>query len=161
VQVAQISKPGVQNRYLEAHATCLCASFRKWTGRELIDPGLSAEARARELFYAPFVVLSHNGAPDPILNYANESGLRLFDMRWDELIVMPSRLTAQAPEQAERDRLLAAVSQRGFIDDYSGVRIAKNGRKFKIERATVWNLFDEGGAPYGQAATFSQWRFLD
>jgi MEKHLA domain-containing protein len=126
-----------------------------------MDPGLSAEAQARELFYAPFVVLSHNTAPDPILNYANESGLRLFDLSWDELTVMPSRLTAQAPEQAERSRLLAQVSKVGFIDDYKGIRIAKNGRKFAIERATVWNLLDEDGAPYGQAATFSEWQFLD
>ena len=154
-------KPSAKNRYLETHVARLTRSFRRWTGKDLIDPSLPAGEQARELYYAPFVVLSHDSSPDPILNYANEIGLRLFELSWDELIAMPSRLTAQAPDQAARARLLAAVNTRGFIDDYSGVRIAKSGRRFAIERATVWNLLDENGAPCGQAATFSEWRFLE
>ena len=74
---------------------------------------------------------------------------------------MPSRLTAQALEQDERARLLSQVSEQGYIGDYRGIRITKAGRRFLIERATVWNLLDESGAFYGQAATFSEWRFLD
>jgi hypothetical protein len=127
----------------------------------LIGGSLSPGEQARELFYAPFAILSHDTAPDPILNYANQTGLQLFGLRWDELIVMPSRLTAQPQEQAERARLLSLVSERGFVDDYRGVRITKNGRRFMIERATVWNLIGEEGAPYGQAATFREWRFVD
>jgi len=50
------------------------------------------------------------------------------------------------------------VARQGYIDDYSGVRIAKSGRRFLIERATVWNL---GEVEYqGQAATFSACRDL-
>jgi predicted DNA-binding protein (UPF0251 family) len=56
--------------------------------------------------------------------------------------------------------LLAAVAQRGFIDDYSGVRISKSGRRFHIARATVWNLLTEDGRPCGQAAMFDRWEFL-
>jgi hypothetical protein len=41
------------------------------------------------------------------------------------------------------------------------VRVSKSGRRFIIEKATVWNLLDEVGAPCGQAATFGNWRFLD
>jgi hypothetical protein len=90
-----------------------------------------------------------------------QTPLRLFDLSWEELTVMPSRLTAEAPAQADRARLLAQVSRRGFTDDYCGIRIARNGRRFLLERATVWNLIDENGAPYGQATTFSEWRFID
>ena len=61
----------------------------------------------------------------------------------------------------ERARLLDAVTRDGFIDDYRGVRISKTGRRFLIENATVWNLLDENGAPYGQAATFSAWKYVD
>jgi hypothetical protein len=57
--------------------------------------------------------------------------------------------------------LLATVARQGFIDDYRGVRIAKSGGRFVIEQATVWNLLDENRAHYGQAATFSHWRYLD
>lgn len=81
-------------------------------------------------------------------------------MSWDELTRTPSRLTAEAPNREERARLLAAVTQNGFIDDYSGVRISKTGRRFKISRATVWNLLDANQNYFGQAAMFSEWKFL-
>jgi len=54
----------------------------------------------------------------------------------------------------------ATVTARGFIDDYSGVRISKTGRRFKIFRATVWNLLNEDSQPCGQAAMFGAWEFL-
>jgi hypothetical protein len=38
---------------------------------------------------------------------------------------------------------------RGFIDDYAGVRIARTGRRFLIQRATVWNLTDDQGQRCG------------
>ena len=60
----------------------------------------------------------------------------------------------------ERARLLAAVTERGFIDDYSGVRISKTGRRFKISRAMVWNLLTEEGKLCGQAAMFRHWELL-
>jgi len=71
---------------------------------------------------------------------------------------IPSRWTAEAPNRAERARLLAEVTARGFIDDYSGVRIARTGQRFLIERVTVWNLTDDAGRYGGQAATFREWR---
>lgn len=157
---AHPDEPKPENDYLAPHVTRLLASLRRWTGRDLVDPALSAEEQARMLFDAPFAVLSHNTAADPILNYANRSGLELFELTWCELITMPSRLTAEAPERSERARLLEQVTAHGFIDDYSGIRVTKSGRRFLIERATVWNIVDENGAAYGQAATFSAWRFL-
>ena len=152
--------PCAANRYLGQHVARLLASFRHWTGRDLAEPSRSAAAQARALFLAPFAVLSHDTAPDPILNYANRTALQLFELGWAELTSMPSRLTAEVPERAQRARFLLEVSRRGYIDNYRGIRIAKSGRRFLIENATVWNLFDEFGRPYGQAATFSEWRLL-
>lgn len=154
-------EPGSANHYLAAHVARLLGSLRHWTGKNLLAPSLTIEEQARRLFEAPFVVLSHNTDADPTLNYANRSGLDLFELSWQELLVTPSRQTAEPIHRAERERLLAAVARRGYIDDYRGVRISKNGRRFQIDQAIVWNLFDERGAPYGQAATFSAWRFLD
>ena len=71
---------------------------------------------------------------------------------------MPSRWTAEAPNRAERAQLLVEVTARGFIDDYSGMRIAQTGQRFLIEQATVWNLTDNAGRYGGQAATFRAWR---
>lgn len=101
------------------------------------------------------MVLSHNGAQDPILNYGNRTGLELFQLTWEELTATPSRHTAAALHQDERARLLATVALQGFVDDYRGVRISKIGRRFMIKKATVWNLLDADGAPCGQAATLN------
>jgi hypothetical protein len=143
------------------HAERLRRTFHALTGRPLIDPALSPEAGAAALFHAPFVVLSHNTAPDPILTYGNQAALELFALSWVELIQMPSRYTAEAPNWAERARRLAEVTARGLIDDYSGVRIAQTGQRFLIEQAMVWNLTDEEGRPCGQAATFREWRYVE
>lgn len=153
--------PCPANRYQVEHAERLRRTFHAFTGRHLIDPALSPDAAAEALFHAPFVVLSHNTAPDPMLTYGNRAALELFALTWEELIQMPSRLTAEAPNRAERARLLAEVTTRGYIDDYSGVRIARTGQRFLIERATVWNLSDETGQHCGQAATFREWRSLE
>lgn len=153
--------PSPANHYQVGHVKRLRRTFHALTGRHLIDPALSPQAGAEALFHASFVVLSHDTAPDPRLTYGNQIALKLFALTWEELIQMPSRFTAEAPNRAERARLLAEVTARGFIDDYSGVRIAKTGQRFLIERATVWNLTDEDGRPCGQAATFREWRLME
>ena len=155
-----MSEPCEQNHYLTDHVQRLLLSLRHWTGRNLVRSELPLE-QARELFYAPYVVLSHDDRADPVLSYANQAGLNLFALTWEELVNMPSRRTAETMHRSEREILLAAVSRQGFIDDYRGIRISKNGRRFLIDQATVWNLLDEKGARCGQAATFSQWGFLD
>src|SRR5215472_13934147 len=149
-----------QSSFTAAHTLCLARSFKKWTGRDLL-PGDFPEAElAKKLFNAPFVVVSHGMQADPILNYGNRAALALWEMSWDEFTRTPSRLTAEAPNRQERARLLEAVASKGFMDNYSGVRISKNGRRFEISSAIVWNLISEKGEPCGQAATFCEWKFL-
>jgi hypothetical protein len=144
-----------------AHSECLIRSLAHWTGRDL-TPGVSDPGeQARLLFEAPFVLVSHGTEADPILNYGNRSALTLWDTTWDELTRMPSRLTAEAPNREERARLLERVTRDGFIADYSGVRISRTGRRFRIAEATVWNLLTPAGLPCGQAAMFTTWTFLD
>ena len=75
-------------------------------------------------------------------------------MNWNEIVGLPSRLSAEPLAQAERERLLQRVAANGYIDDYSGVRIARSGRRFTIKQATVWNLVNPGGVVLGQAACF-------
>jgi hypothetical protein len=143
-----------------AQARLIARSLKSLTGRDLLpaDPG-DADFAVR-IFRAPFVLVSHGTEADPVLNYGNQAALDLWEMSWEELTRTPSRLTAEAPNREERARLLATVTARGFIDDYSGIRISKSGRRFRIAQATVWNLVDEANARRGQAATFSRWEFL-
>jgi len=103
-------------------------------------------------------VLAHDGGDDPRFIYANKAAQACFEYSEDELIGLPSRLSAEAPERAARQALLDRVSRDGFISDYSGIRIAKSGRRFCIENAIVWQLIDADGQHHGQAATFSEWR---
>ena len=145
--------------YSVDHVARLLASHHVCIGRPLLTrlPVETDTGIAARLYTAPFVVLAHGTEPDPLFNYANLAAQRLFERPWDEFVGLPSRLSAEAPERSERERLLARVTAYGFIDDYSGVRIAKSGHRFRILRATVWNLSDAAGHPLGQAASFSDW----
>lgn len=136
-------------------------SYRRFLGRELIEREGDPERQARSLFEAPFVVVAHDTAPDPVLIYGNLTALRLWEMDLRTLVGTPSRLTAEPVAREARARMLAQAGEKGFIDDYRGIRIASTGRRFEIEQAVVWNLVDVEGRPAGQAATFSTWRFLD
>ena len=146
--------------FLVDHVTILCSSFTHWTQRELISRNQAPHDAARSLYFAPFAVVSHDTAPDPIFNYANRTALELLEMTWSELTTLPSRQSAEAVNREERAHLLSEVIAKGYIDDYQGVRISRTGRRFHIERATVWNLLTPPGDYYGQAAMFGNWRYL-
>ena len=149
-----------KNASVVAQTQLIARSLKHWTGRDLLPGRLSPSGLAEKVFHAPFVLVSHGTEADPVLNYGNAAALALWEMSWDELTRTPSRLTAEAPNRGERARLLAGVTAHGFIDDYSGIRISKTGRRFRIAQATVWNLIDQRGNYSGQAAMFSRWEFL-
>jgi hypothetical protein len=140
-----------------AQATLLIESFTRVVGRDIVDPEGSPIARAQRLYRAPFVVVSHGTEDDPILSYGNAAALALWEMEADRFIRTPSRLTAEPVHRAERERLLERTLRDGFVDDYAGVRISRNGRRFRIEQAIVWNVVDTSGLRRGQAATFARW----
>ena len=142
---------------LPRHVAILQESYRRWTGKCLIAADLDGDAAVQWLEQAPFAVVSHGIQTDPIFNYANRAALQLFGMTLAQFIELPSRLSAEPMEQDKRARLMAQVSHDGYIEGYSGIRIAGDGRKFMIRDTTVWNLFDESGAYYGQAAMIPQW----
>jgi hypothetical protein len=138
----------------------LATSFQRLLDRQLIDNYTTPEQLAEALFLAPFVVVSHGIQADPILNYGNQSALQLWDLSWHQFVQTPSRLTAEIENQSTREKMLAQVTNQGYIDNYSGVRISSLGRKFLIEKTIIWNLTDEFGSSCGQAATFPSWNFL-
>jgi hypothetical protein len=146
--------------FIETHGAELLRTYHRWTGRHLIEPCGDAHAETRMLFEAPFAVVSGGAEGDQILNYGNKTAMELWEMDWDTLTRTPSRLTAEPMHRDERAEFLRRVRERGFIDDYSGIRISNKGRRFRIAQATVWNVTDADGKYAGQAATFSKWEFL-
>ncbi len=154
-------EPAADNDYLLAHAELLRCSYRRWTGGELLDTGLSPRDAARALYHAPLVVLSHDSTSGPRFTYANLAAQACFEMPWQEIVGLPSSLSAEPLAREARARLLETVAAQGFIDHYSGVRIAKSGRRFMIRNATVWNLTDSDDKFQGQAAMFSEYRDVE
>ena len=116
----------------------LVSSYRRTVGSEpaFLEHGQHPSA---EWLYEQggHCVLAHNTDPDPRFIYANRAAQIAFEYDWDEITQLPSRLSAAG---------------------YSGVRIAKSGRRFWIEEGVVWQLVDRDGAVRGQAATFARWR---
>ncbi len=129
----------------------LTTSYQRLTGTSLVPPGCDAAWLYHE---APFAVLAHNTDPDPRFIYANKAAQACFEYSWDEFVALPSRLSAEAPERAERQRLLQAVARNGYLRGYRGMRIARSGRRFWIEEGVIWQLLDAAGNSHGQAATF-------
>lgn len=160
INVNNPSANGLQPTWIE-HTQILLDSYRHWTGRELIPREGENPEQAIALYQAPFVVVSHGTQADPILNYGNATALNLWEMPVEQLLQTPSRLTAEPVHRDERAQLMARTTRDGFVDDYQGIRISAKGRRFRIDQATVWNLINLAGERVGQAATFSEWVFLD
>jgi PAS domain-containing protein len=137
----------------------LATSYRRLLGVEppfLLD---GAPHTARWLYRdSPVCVLAHDTGPDPRFIYANRAAQKLFEYDWTEIVTLPSRLSAEAPARGERQRLLVRVARDGFACGYSGVRIAKSGRRFRIDDGVLWQLKDHDGALRGVAASFAKWR---
>ena len=133
----------------------LVSSYRRLTGRCLIDAHDPDPWQA--CWTAPRVIVAHGTQADPVFFYGNQRALACFELDFASFTRLPSRYSAEPLLREERDALLARVHQRGFIDDYAGVRISASGRRFRIEQAVVWDLLDEQGERHGQAATFERW----
>jgi hypothetical protein len=152
--------PSEDNRFLSEHVAMMSNSYRKLLEEDLIPEILTHDTLAKALFYAPFVVVSHNTTVDPVFNYANMKALELFGFSWEEFTQLPSRLSAEPIHQSERDKLLAEVTLKGYLDSYQGIRITKTGRRFLIKNAVVWNIIDDERCYAGQAAKFGEWEYL-
>ena len=71
--------PCAENGFQAGHAALLAGSFQRILGRPLLED-TSAEA----LYRAPFPILSHDGAEDPVLTYGNLAAQSLWEMGWDD-----------------------------------------------------------------------------
>jgi PAS domain S-box-containing protein len=113
-----------------------------------------------------YPILCHSGTPtsthDPLFIFANQKALELFDYSAEELLGLPSRLSAEPDHrQARRDMIRSAASQ-GYVSGYEGVRVTSKGQRFRIKNALVWNVCEsQGGRVIGQAALLPEWSFDD
>ncbi len=139
----------------------ICGSYKDKTGDKLLDGTVMVQEAAERLFKAPFVCASHDA--DDVFNYGNQAALSLWGLPWTEFVGMPSTKSAQDDDgiQSERRELLDKAVSEGLIRDYSGIRQASDGRKFKVEAATVWTITNKDGEKTGQAVRFANFTWLN
>ena len=142
-----------------ARIELIAESFARFFGRPLIESAPRGLEQA--MWEAPRAIVAHGTGPQPRFFYGNRIALELFAMTAYEFIGLPSHRSAEPALREDRARMLAGLAECDIVDDYASVRIAANGRRFAMSHAQVWNLVNEHGGRFGQAATFSEWRFLD
>lgn len=146
--------------------SCYCLHYRDPTSflRPLFEEEIEISEAAKALWDAPFAVLAHDTSdPEPLFVYGNSAAMRLFETSWEELIGTPSTRSADREEAIQSDRAaaLASALENGFIDDYEGWRRSFQGTRFKISRATVFNVEAPSGERVGQAAILRAWEYED
>ena len=108
----------------------LLQSHQRAFSRPLIasaQPGHSKRLLCQNLFACGFPVLAHGTEQDPKLSYANAAALQLWDSSWDELIGMPSRLTAPNSERAERSDALGQAKRLDAAQNIAAFASAAKG----------------------------------
>ncbi|CAI6002364.1 unnamed protein product [Closterium sp. NIES-64] len=154
------SRPPYMNADIIMHSLELIDSYYRATGRPLFDKPVEVAEAAKELWSAPFLVLSHGTEDDPLFNYANESGLRAFESTWGEFTALPSRYSSPDPDSPTRKELLQQAEEKP--KDLKGlVRVSTKGTKFKIDDGILWTLVATDGERFGQAAVIREWHLLD
>ena len=141
------------------HVKNILDSFEKLTGKEIIKRS-SPERDYKNIKSGHFVLVSHNGLEDPILNYGNSFALKLWEMDWNSFIQTPSRNTAEKDKQGKRQEILEIVNKQGYLEAYEGIRISSTGKRFLIKEALIWTVFNKEKKKICQAAFFDKIEYL-
>lgn len=140
-------------------AIAIVESYRRRVGGALISTkgGSGTGDTCNALMAASSVILCHDGAADPCFIFANHAAAAVWRMGVEELVGMPSRLSAPPELRAERAQALAQAATDGVLNGYSGERVAADGSRFMIVDATLWTV-DLPNGGLGQAVLFDTWR---
>lgn len=141
-------------------AACLLDSYARRVGRELLHRSGDPLDDAQCLLAYEAIVLSHDAGVDPHFVYANSAAASLWRMSIEDIIGMPSRLSAPSNARDDRARMLSDASRDGVLAGYSGERVASDGTRFWIMNATLWTVDGYSSGP-GQAVVFSRWEPID
>lgn len=152
--------PCDENGYFAEHAKLIRFSFERLLDRPFPIADSSELAFPKQLYHASFAVLAHDGSETPMFTYANLTAQNLFEMSFEEITQMPSSQSAEMEHRSAREKALREVMEKGYIEDYSGIRISKTGKRFRILDALLWNLVDSEMRHRGQAVIFYKWQFL-
>jgi hypothetical protein len=147
--------PSAENGFHEAHALLMLRCLKELSGIDVLaEEKLTGADLGKKIFFGDFFLLSHQGGEGARLNYANAFVLDAWELGWEQMSGMPSSHTAREDRREAREELMRQVREKGYITNYSGIRMSRTGKEFWIREGVVWNLRDTSGGPYGQAAYF-------
>ena len=144
-----LARPAKANAYQDAYIKRVADSFARVTGAAL--PRSSGPG----VWRGEFALLTHRGDADATLNYGNAFALKLWEASWEEFTATPSAATAPPGDHGPRDAMMRKVARDNFVRGYTGRRISRKGRLFRIEDVTIWRLLDEKLEPFGVGAFFT------
>lgn len=145
-----MSDPAIAAAILDGHL--------RYAGEQLLPRTGDARRDLDALMALDAVVLSHDGGDDPHFVFANHAAASLWRMPVEDLVGMPSRLSAAPEHRQSRAGMLADAMRDGVLRGYAGERIAADGTRFMISGATLWTV--EYPAGPGQAVVFRDWMTL-
>ncbi|MFY1825617.1 MEKHLA domain-containing protein [Myxococcus fulvus] len=140
--------------------TLLDTSYRRYFGKPLgigiLPPHLEHASDLTRLAWvhteAPFMLLAQDTQADPRFCYSNASASQQFGYSAEELLRTPARLSAPPEGREHRAALLRSVEERGSMTGYSGIRVAKDGKQFRIRDSELWLVHDAQGTRRGMGA---------
>jgi len=160
------------SRDLFTHVSILDSSLRKLTGQGVIERmNLTSDSlsindimESKDLIYdricsnKRYVLISHDTNDDPIYNFGNKAALKAFVREWDDLLIFPSResVVLQSKDEQLRIELMKKVTNDGYAENASGIRVRGDGKFIKLQNAVVWNCYDKDDIYIGQAALFDR-----
>lgn len=130
------------------------ASYQKITGQPLPSPQQYSDRIWWLHHEAPYSILAHAGGPDPVFIYANQCALQCFQYSREQILQLPSRLSAATLDQQARQVILDSLAIKGIVQGYTGMRVNSKGEFFPIYDCEIWQLKDDADVLWGQAALF-------
>lgn len=154
----------VGGRDIISHVTLVDESLRKLSGEGVFERmGLSVSDETTDIYEhicqnERFVLITHGTESDPIFNYGNIAALEAFVRTWEDLRTIPSRQSVVFRSQDEeiRIKLLKTVTDTGFVEGATGIRVRGDDKFMRLVNAVVWNCYDNDGVYIGQAALFDR-----
>lgn len=132
------STVGIQDK--SRHVSILDMSLKKLTGRGVYDRMNIPQGALQEvLSNNRFVLISHGTQKDPIYNFGNTACLEAFVRTWQELCRIPSResVVTRSQDDALRIELMNNVTNNGFVEGATGIRVTGDGRLIRLVDAVV------------------------
>jgi hypothetical protein len=155
-----VSTKDFQDAKSAQHVILLVESYERMCGKKFPIKSGNRGLAYTVHHHSDYILVSHGTETDPVFNYANRAAQDLWQMDWKTFTQLPSRLSAKPAHVKGRAELLKAAMDKGYIEDYEGLRVDAQGREFYIKQVVLWNVIDEKGLYHGQAALFNTWEYL-